>query len=537
MCVASPAWWLLTPRERGNPATRLDAEHEDGTAWSNGNHVQPLIHGAVYFAALAACIGEMQHGDLLLFTDWRGDPDQVLDGAEPATVSQLLCGAARRGVQVRGLLWRSHLDQMRFSEKENRRLGEQIEAAGGRCLLDMRVRVGGSHHQKFVILRHPGRPELDVAFVGGIDLCHGRRDDVEHVGDPQALPIAAVYGDRPPWHDAQVAIRGPAVGDVEAVFRERWQDPAPLTRNPIHRLRALFEHEDTKARMLPAQLPAPKSCGPHSVELLRTYPNRRRGYAFAPQGERSIARSYFKVLRRARDLIYLEDQYLWSREVAEPFADALAANPGLHMTIVVPHWPDEDGRLSKPPSLFGRSQVLEMLYRAGGDRVAVYGPENHAGTPVYVHAKVCVIDDIWAAIGSDNFNLRSWTHDSELSCAVLDETPDPREPHTAGGSGDYPRAYARDLRLQLAREHLDRSDGDDADLCDPLSAFHAFASSAAALDEWYASGRIGPRPPGRLRPNRSAHLSRWTKTWAKPIYRHVYDPDGRPAALRRNNAF
>ena len=48
---------------------------------------------------------------------------------------------------------------------------------------------------------------------------------------------------------------------------------------------------------------------------------------------------------------------------------------------------------------------------------------------------------------------------------------------------------------------------------------------------------LGPRPPGRLRPNRAAHLSRWTKTWAKPIYRHVYDPDGRPAVLKRNNAF
>ena len=60
---------------------------------------------------------------------------------------------------------------------------------------------------------------------------------------------------------------------------------------------------------------------------------------------------------------------------------------------------------------------------AGGDRVAVYGIENHAGTPVYVHAKVCVVDDTWATVGSDNINLRSWTHDSELSLAVLDETP------------------------------------------------------------------------------------------------------------------
>ena len=534
-----PDAWLLTHRERGNPATRLDAGHEDGTAWSGGNLVRPLVHGAVYFAELVACIGGMQAGDLLLFTDWRGDADQLLDAAEPATgtLSQLLCAAARRGVLVRGLLWRSHLDQMRFSEKENRRLGELIEAAGGRCLLDMRVRPGGSHHQKFVVLRHRGRPELDVAFVGGIDLCHGRRDDGGHAGDPQAVPIAAVYGDRPPWHDAQVAIRGPAVRDVEAVFRERWEDPAPLTRDPVHRLRALFAHEDTRARVLPAQLPAPHACGPHAVQLLRTYPNRWRGYAFAPQGERSVARSYVKVLRRARDLIYLEDQYLWSRQVAEPFADALAANPGLRMIVVVPRWPDEDGRLSMPPSLFGRNQVLEMLYRAGGDRIAVYGPENHAGTPVYVHAKVCVVDDIWASIGSDNFNLRSWSHDSELSCAVLDQTPDRREPRTAGGPGDYPRAYARDLRLQLAREHLDRPDGDDADLCEPLSAFRAFARSAAGLDEWYAKGRIGPRPPGRLRRYHAEHLPRWTRTWAGPIYRHVLDPDGRPAALRRGNAF
>ena len=51
---------------------------------------------------------------------------------------------------------------------------------------------------------------------------------------------------------------------------------------------------------------------------------------------------------------------------------------------------------------------------------AIYGLENHAGTPVYVHAKACVIDDTWTTIGSDNFNRRSWTHDSELSAVVID---------------------------------------------------------------------------------------------------------------------
>ncbi len=66
--------WFLTAAERGNPATRLDRRHLDGTAWSTGNEVRPLIHGKPYFAELLARVGAMQAGDLLLFTDWRGDP-------------------------------------------------------------------------------------------------------------------------------------------------------------------------------------------------------------------------------------------------------------------------------------------------------------------------------------------------------------------------------------------------------------------------------------------------------------------------------
>ena len=163
--------WLLSASQRGNPATSLDRRHSNGSAWTGGNDVQALVHGAAYFPELLRCVRQMRAGDLLLFTDWRGDPDQLLDG--PGTeVSRILCEAAAEGVVVKGLVWRSHLDRFAFSEQENRHLGEDIEAAGGECQRDMRVRPGGSHHQKFVVLRHPGRPELDVAFVGGIDLCH-----------------------------------------------------------------------------------------------------------------------------------------------------------------------------------------------------------------------------------------------------------------------------------------------------------------------------------------------------------------------------
>lgn len=261
--------WFLSNEERGNPASGIDGRHDDGTAWAGGNTVRPIPHGAPYFTELLDRVHGLRAGDLLLFTDWRGDPTERLDG--PGTeVADVFAEAARRGVVVKGLLWRSHWDRLLFSEAENRHLGEAIEAAGGECLRDMRVPPGGSHHQKLVVLRHHERPERDIAYVGGIDLCWSRRDDASHAGDTQAAPMAEVYGAHPPWHDVQAAIQGPAVGDVEAVFRERWEDPQPLTRNPLHRLADLMRREDTEPDPLPRSCPIRppaartpySSCGP-----------------------------------------------------------------------------------------------------------------------------------------------------------------------------------------------------------------------------------------------------------------------------------
>jgi phosphatidylserine/phosphatidylglycerophosphate/cardiolipin synthase-like enzyme len=528
--------WYLSAPERHNPATDLDRRHGDGAAWTAGNDVTPLIHGAVYFRELLTCLERVGAGDLVLFTDWRGDPDQALD-EDGTQVSRALCDAAARGAVVRGLVWRSHLDRLSFSEEQNRHLGEDIEAAGGQCLLDQRVRPGGSHHQKFVVLRHEGRPELDVAFVGGIDLCHSRRDSRDHVGDPQPQPMAAVYGERPPWHDIQLAIRGPAVGDVETVFRERWDDPAPLTRNPIDRISEAVRRTPRRAVPLPPQLPDPAPRGTACVQLLRTYANRHPGYPFAPDGERSVALGYHKVIERARSMIYIEDQYLWSHDVVRCLVEALVRQRNLRLIAVIPHYPDQDGAITMPANLVGRQQALDDLRAAAPDRVAVYGIENSAGTPVYVHAKACIVDDVWASVGSDNINRRSWTHDSELTCAVLDDLRDDRAPAVIDGYGDGARQFARRLRVRLAGEHLDRKDGDETGLIDPAEVFEAFADSAAQLQRWHDEGRTGPRPPGRLRPYTMKRLPRRTLAWATPLYRLVLDPDGRPLRLRYRHRF
>jgi phosphatidylserine/phosphatidylglycerophosphate/cardiolipin synthase-like enzyme len=515
--------WFLSAEERGNP-------HSSLPTWCAGNTAEPLIHGIRYFDRLATEVDSLREGDHLFFTDWRGDPDERLRDDGP-TVAELFAAAAKRGVIVKGLLWRSHLDRFAYSEEENRNLGDEVAAAGGEVLLDQRVRRGGSHHQKLVVLRRPGRPEEDVAFVGGIDLCHSRRDGPEHRGDPQPVRMSTAYGDRPPWHDVQLELHGPVVGALDLSFRERWTDPVPLDQHgPITTIADKLRHADEHPDNLPPQPPDPPPCGPLAVQVLRTYPAMRPPYTFAPLGERTVARGYTKAIRRARRLIYLEDQYLWSVEVAELFAEALRTSPELHLVAVVPRHPDVDGRFALPPNQIGREQAIDLCRSAAPDRVHIFDLENEAGTPIYVHAKVCVIDDIWCSVGSDNFNRRSWTHDSELSCAVLDETPDDRPPSGA-------RRFARELRLALMREHLGRSAGDYDDLCDLHDSVRAADATAERLREWVDGGRHGPRPPGHLMPHRTERLPWYQRGWALPTYRLVYDPDGRPWRDRRKGTW
>jgi phosphatidylserine/phosphatidylglycerophosphate/cardiolipin synthase-like enzyme len=108
---------------------RARSTARDVSAWSDGNEVTPLVHGATYFARLLEVISAAGPGDLIMFTDWRGNPDQLLDGPQ-TEVARVLSEAAARGVIVKGLIWRSHWDRLQVQRGTEPASGRKDQRRG-----------------------------------------------------------------------------------------------------------------------------------------------------------------------------------------------------------------------------------------------------------------------------------------------------------------------------------------------------------------------------------------------------------------------
>ena len=154
------------------PSSSLDDHHDGERAWSTGNLVRPLIHGATYFPRPV----RRDRGR----TVRRPGPLHRLAGRRRPAADRSSraarwsrCWAAPTSAGSTSAGWSGAPTSTRpaSSPRENRHLGEQLQRRGAEVLLDMRVRTGGSHHQKFVVVRYRDDPARDVAFVGG----HGPR--------------------------------------------------------------------------------------------------------------------------------------------------------------------------------------------------------------------------------------------------------------------------------------------------------------------------------------------------------------------------
>jgi phosphatidylserine/phosphatidylglycerophosphate/cardiolipin synthase-like enzyme len=380
-----------------------------------GNRIDVLIDGHECFTRMVdAMLGAKRHVHL---AGWHIDPSfEVVREEGRRSVEQLLEEVAAR-VRVRVLTWGGSPSPVgRTGRRAMKGIAARLDRAEGvRAVPDPRARPLHCHHEKLVIV------DDRIAFVGGIDLTDLM---IDRFDDPSHRPRGSQN-----WHDVTTALQGPLAADVAEHFNVRWRELAGET--------------------LPPPDP-PEPVGGTEAQFLRTIPERI--YEAVPRGDFRILEAYVRLLRSATRFVYLENQYLWSPEIVRIMADKLRhpPSPEFRMLLLLPAkantgTDDTRGQLAiLADADEGRGRFLACtIYRLG--------PGLKDCLPIYVHAKVAVIDDRWLMIGSANINEHSLFNDTEANVLVDAER------------------LAVDTRRRLWAEHLEC--GVDELATDPTALF------------------------------------------------------------------
>ncbi len=279
--------------------------------------------------------------------------------------------------------------------------------------------VGCSHHQKIAVL------DNRLAVCGGIDMTDKRWDTREHrEDDPRRKGINRKQ--YCPWHDATMMMEGEIAGALAELGHDRWRragggdlpeiEPATESLWPDG-LRVQFENVEIGIARTRAEY---QECEPVS----------------------EIKELYRRLIAEAKHHIYAESQYFASRVVAEAIAARLQEPDPPEIVIVHPE--HADGWLEQQAMDHARAALVRTIEAADTHgRFSLWTPSTGA-TPIYVHAKLMVVDDEVLRIGSANMNNRSLGLDSE--CDVLLDARRPANRHAAPGVAA--------LRHSLLAEHL-----------------------------------------------------------------------------------
>jgi hypothetical protein len=88
----------------------------------------------------------------------------------------------------------------------------------------------------------------------------------------------------------------------------------------------------------------------------------------------------------------------------------------------------------------------------------------------------------------------------------------------------------------LWAEHLGRSP-DDPLLLDPTGSVDVWRGAAAEVADWHRDGGFGAHPQARVLEHEVAPVAENSRWWVLPLYRTMYDPDGRFRAERQRGYF
>jgi phosphatidylserine/phosphatidylglycerophosphate/cardiolipin synthase-like enzyme len=347
----------------------------------SGCTLTPLIDGAQALPEMARAMESAKQS--VYITGWHISPEfELVRGEERIVLGSLLAELAER-VDVRVLVWAgAPLPAFHPTRSEVRdAVSTLTRATRIRCEPDPREHPFHCHHEKTIVV------DGEVAFVGGIDMTYAAGDRFDSSRHEARRKLG--------WHDVAARLTGPVVSDVAAHFAMRW--------------------EELRGERLEVPAPPPPA-GSSEVQFVRTVAEDM--YDRLPRGDFSILESYVRALRSAQRLIYIENQFLWAPEIVAILAQKLSdpPSPDFRMVVVLPAKPNN-----------GRDDTLGQLGILSDadpdDRLLAATIRSRSGRredPLYVHAKVAVVDDRWLTIGSANLNAHSLLNDTECNVTTCD---------------------------------------------------------------------------------------------------------------------
>jgi cardiolipin synthase len=344
-------------------------------AWTRGNRITLLENGEEYFPrvfeAIRAARFQVLIETFILFEDKVG-----------LELKELLRDAARRGVSVVVTVdaWGSPPD--RLGERYIHDLadaGVKLQVYGepgwlGKHLgVVRRLSVFRRLHRKLIVV------DGELAFIGGINFA------ADHLAD---------YGPESK-QDYAVALQGPIVDDVHRFLERATAAPAGL--------RARWRHWRT-----PPAAHAPSPPAGTTDAILVTRDNRRH--------TSDIERHYRLAIRTARKEVliacaYFFPSYSLLRELRQ------AACRGVQVRLILQGKPD----MAIVPIA---ARLLYTYLITDGVRIYEYCRRP-------LHAKVALVDDVWATVGSSNLEPFSLSLQLEANVMLRD------------------RAFNRELRTRL----------------------------------------------------------------------------------------
>jgi len=360
--------------------------------------------------------------------------------------------------------------------------------------------LGCSHHQKIVVI------DDRFAVCGGIDMTSDRWDTPAHIEQDvrRRRPTGTPSGR---WQAVTRRSGGRAARALGDLGRSRWVTAggAPL------------------APCAPqAETPWPEKLAAEFTDVEIGIARTRAEYRGAPEVD-EIEELFAEHIARARRFIYAESQYFASRRIAEAIARRVAEPDPPEIVLINPL--SAEGWLEQAAMDGARVRLLHAIAEGDHRRAfRIFVPFAAQGTPIYVHAKLMIVDDEVLRIGSANMNNRSMGLDTE--CDVFIDAARP-------GNGHAAEVITR-IRHRLLAEHC----GLEPDQISALLEEHG--SMAAAIDA-LGAGSSGPAKrlaPFALRPLTDAEKAVADNALLDPERpSELFEPIGGKRGLFRRGGF